>query len=170
MSKFYQHTLPQPYHLSVGGVLFNDKYEICIHHFYKKDFPEHLHFLADYQDEIWHLMRESIEGNEPLQDAVLRGMKEEFGADGVVDKFLGAKIDIITVPNQESFEKLTVYHSVRLTGLGDRPNIDVESSSEMEWYTPESALEIYRIQATKTNRPELNEAVIIERFMNAYGI
>src|SRR3990167_8504982 len=79
MNNFYQHSLPQPYHISVGGVLFNDNHEICVHHFFKKDIPEAVHFLMDFQDDIYHLMRESLEGNEPLQDAVVRGMKEEFG-------------------------------------------------------------------------------------------
>ncbi len=170
MSKFYQHTLPQPFHISVGAVLFNNQHEICLHHFYKKDVPEKLHFLADYLDEVWHLMRESIEGNDPLQDAVLRGVQEEFGVIGEVDKYLGAKIDTITGPNQEPFEKLTIYHSVKLIEFGERSNIDAENKTVMEWHSPQAALEIYREQASKTTRPELDESIIIERFIEAYDL
>ena len=167
---FYQNTLPQPFHISVGGVLFNDDYDICVHHFFKKDIPEQLHFLADYQDEIYHLMRESLEGDESLQDAVLRGLKEEFGIEGLVDKYLGAKIDIITGPNQRPFEKLTIYHSAKLTSQGERLNFDIESRSKMEWYSPQDLLKIFEAQTVKTKRPELDERVIIERFIEVYKL
>jgi hypothetical protein len=46
-NKFYQYGLPQPFHVSIGAVVFNEQYEICLHHFYKKDTPEKLRFLAD---------------------------------------------------------------------------------------------------------------------------
>ncbi|OGG66075.1 hypothetical protein A3I99_02140 [Candidatus Kaiserbacteria bacterium RIFCSPLOWO2_02_FULL_45_11b] len=170
MNNFYQHSLPQPYHISVGGVLFNDNHEICVHHFFKKDIPEAVHFLMDFQDDIYHLMRESLEGNEPLQDAVVRGMKEEFGIEVMVDKYLGAKIDTITGPDQDSFEKLTIYHSAKLVSQGDRLNFDIESKSMMEWHSPNELLKIFSEQCKKTGRPELDERVIIERFKNAYGI
>jgi len=51
-------------------------------------------------DEVYHLMRESLEGNESIHDAVLRGVQEEFGATGIVDKYLGSKIDMITSPTK----------------------------------------------------------------------
>ena len=170
MSKFYQHTLSQPFHISVGAVLFNEDHEICIHRFFKKDIPEHLHFLGDYLDEVCHLMRESLEGNEPLHDAVLRGIHEEFGATGIVEKYLGPKIDIIEQPDGSSFEKLTLYHAVRLTGLGERPQVDEESKTKMEWHSPQAVLDIYKQQIALTKRPELNEILIIERFIEAYGL
>src|SRR3990167_4272461 len=113
MNNFYQHSLPQPYHISVGGVLFNDNHEICVHHFFKKDIPE-----AD----------------------------------------------------QDSFEKLTIYHSAKLVSQGDRLNFDIESKSMMEWHSPNELLKIFSEQCKKTGRPELDERVIIERFKNAYGI
>lgn len=132
--------------------------------------PEHLHFLADYMDECYHLMRETLEGNEPLQDAVLRGIQEEFGARGVVDRYLGAKIDEIRQPDGSTFEKLTIYHAVRLTGWTERTASDAESNTQLEWYTPQEALATYDAQCAKTARPELDERVIIERFMHSYKL
>lgn len=170
MDNFYQHGLPQPFHISAGGVLFNDKYEICVHHFHKRDIPPNVHFLMDHLDDVWHLMRESLEGNEPLQDAVLRGMQEEFGVVGAVDKYLGAKIDIITGPNQSPFEKLTIYHAVKLVSFVERPDHDAESKSVMEWHSPRDLITIFDAQCAKTKRPELDERVIIERFVTAYGL
>jgi len=170
-SKFYQYGLPQPYHISVGAVVFNDQYEICLHHFFKDKVPERLHFLSDGLDEIWHLVRESLEGDESLQAAVLRGVQEEFGITGRVEKYLGAKIDVITGPQKiHPFEKLTVYHAVRAIEYGERPDIDEESRTVMEWHSPAQAREIYRQQASLTTRPELDETIIIDRFIEAYQL
>jgi hypothetical protein len=30
---FYQHSRPQPYHLSVAAIVFDSAMEICVHHF-----------------------------------------------------------------------------------------------------------------------------------------
>jgi len=169
MNKFYKYQLPEkPFHISVGAVLFNDNHEICLHHFYKKDTPENLHFLVDYMDECYHLMRESLEGNEPLHDAVLRGIKEEFGATGVVERYLGSKIDQIQQPDGSTFQKLTIYHAVRLQDLGVRIKSDAESKTKMEWLSAEAALKIYDNQCSLTKRPELDERVIIKNFISAY--
>lgn len=171
MSDFYKYQIPEkPFHVSVGAVLFNDNYEVCLHRFFKKDVPNNLQFLIDYMDECYHLMRESLEGNEQLHDAVLRGVKEEFGATGVVEKYLGAKIDLIKEPDGTDFEKLTIYHAVRLKGLGERTDSEVEGVTKLEWVTPQVALDIYENQVSKTSRPELDERIVIERFMSAYGI
>jgi len=171
MNKFYKYQLPEkPFHISVGAVLFNDDHKICLHHFYKKDIPEHLHFLADHMDEYYHLMRESLEGNEPLHDAVLRGIEEEFSAKGVVESYLGSKIDEILQPDGMTFEKLTIYHAVRSQELGTRVATDVESKTKLEWLSPEEALQIFDKQCQSTKRPELDERIIINRFISTYKV
>ncbi len=169
MNNLYRHSQAQPFHISIGAVLFNDKFEICIHHFITEKLPENLRFHAGGLDEYYHLVRESLDNNEALEDAVLRGVHEEFGAIGEVDKFLGAKEDVIT-GHAYDFQKITLYHSVKLVRFEERPDIDPENHSEMEWYTPKELLNIYDKQVSQTDRPELDERVIIERFMSAYGL
>ena len=115
-------------------------------------------------------MRESLEDNEPLHDAVLRGAKEEFGATGVVERYLGAKTDTITSPHEPDFEKLTLYYAVRLCELGERTGTDIETVSKLEWYTPTQLLEIFDQQCAHTKRPELDERVVIKRFIAAYDL
>ena len=168
-NKFYQHSLPQPYHLSVGAVLFNNNYEICVHHFQLNKVPEHLRFLSDDLPDMWHLMRESLENGETVQEAVMRGCKEEFGATGKLEKYLGGKIDEIVTPTK-TFQKCTLYHSVRLAELGERTATDAEDKTIMEWYSADDLLELLNNQCAKTKRPELDERIIITRFMEAYGI
>ncbi len=124
----------------------------------------------DHMDEVYHLMRESLEGNELLHDAVLRGIYEEFGAIGKVDKYLGSKIDVIERPDGPPFEKLTIYHAVRLVKLKERPQIDTESMTKMEWHSSQDILTIFNKQSEKTKRPELDESIIIKRFIDAYGL
>ncbi len=168
-STFYQHSLPQPFHISAGAVLFNDQMEICTHHFFASTVPEHLRFLMGGLVEGYHLMRESLEGDESLQTAVHRGIYEEFGATGIIEKYLGSQLCTITTPTSE-FEKVTVYHAVRLLELCPRPDIDIESRSQMEWYKAGELLSLYEKQASMTDRPELDEAEIIKRFITAYGL
>lgn len=169
MDNFYQHGLPQPFHISVGAVLFTDTFEICTHHFIASEVPEQYRFLLGGLPHAYYLMRESLEGDESLQTGVKRGIYEEFGATGRVEKYLGSLTSEITGPN-ETFQKLTIYHAVHVESLGERPAIDGESKSLMEWYPAHDLLELYEKQARNTDRPELNETEIIKRFINAYGL
>jgi ADP-ribose pyrophosphatase YjhB (NUDIX family) len=170
MDKFYQHNDTQRFHISVGAVVFNADYEVCVHHIQLEQVPESLRFLCDHLSDVWHLMRESLEDHETLAEAVHRGCKEEFGADVTIEKYLGAKIDTIIGPNQSPFEKLTIYHAVRLHALGDRTDVEGEGDTLMEWYSASEFLALLNTQCKKTNRPELDERIIIERFIEAYEL
>ncbi len=140
-----------------------------MHHFRTEHVPEHLRFLIDDLPHVWHLMRESLEDGETLEAAVLRGCVEEFGATGVVEKYLGAKIDQIVTP-QKSFQKCTLYHAVRLQSLGERTGDDGENRTQMEWYAPQALLSLMDEQVQRTARPELDEREVIKRFTEAYDL
>lgn len=169
MAKFYQHSLPQPYHVSAGAVLFNDDYKICVHHFQIEQVAEHLRFLGDNLPDMRHLMRESLEDGETLEAAVLRGCMEEFGAVGIIEKYLGAKIDQIVTPHK-TFQKCTLYYAIRVESLGERTGDDGENLTSMEWYTPGKLLGLFDEQVMRTKRPELDEREIIKRFIVACNI
>jgi len=170
MSSLYQYQPSgQPFHLSVGALVFNDRFEICTHHFYRERIPERLRFLLGGLSEAYILVRETVENGETLEQAVHRGIKEEIGAVGTIEKFLGSIVCDIETPTT-IFEKTTLYHSVRLESLGDRTGTDEESQSDLEWYARRELLALYRKQATMTSRPELNETSIVERFITAYQL
>jgi 8-oxo-dGTP pyrophosphatase MutT (NUDIX family) len=114
-------------------------------------------------------MRESLEDGETLQEAVLRGCLEEYGATGVIEKYLGAKIDIIVTPTKD-FQKCTLYHAVRLTSLGERTGTDAEKTTELEWYSPTDLLMLLDRQCAQTTRPELDEREVIRRFIESYAL
>ncbi len=166
---FYQHGLPQPYHVSVGAVVFNDDFKICTHHFTTEQVPKQLRHLCGGLSDVYHLMRESLEDGEVLEAAVRRGIQEECGATGEIEKYLGSLVCTVTAP-KSTFEKTTLYHAVRLHELGERLIDDVESTSMLEWYSPFELLALYEQQAKATNRAELHEAEIIRRFIAAYNL
>ena len=41
------------YHISVGAVVFNDTFEVCVHHLFRKDVPKRLQFLSGGLDDIY---------------------------------------------------------------------------------------------------------------------
>src|SRR6187549_3956056 len=76
---FFRATQKQPYHLSIGAVLFNKEGKIACHHFTE---------IFGYKD-VYILMRESMENDETPMMTLHRGLAEEFGATGKPIAFLG---------------------------------------------------------------------------------
>jgi len=50
-------------------------------------------------NELYLLMRETVEDGESLYDAVARGLQEEFGLSGEVERYLGSTRNTFTRPN-----------------------------------------------------------------------
>ena len=92
MRSKYQNQEGQPFHISVGAILVNQEGEICVHAVQKRDVRQDVREAMDSVgiDTAYYLMRESLEDGETLEEAVLRGIYEEFGATGTVTKYLGA--------------------------------------------------------------------------------
>ena len=51
-----------------------------------------------------YLMRETLEDDETLEQAVSRGVKEEFGVEGKLEKYIGTVIHQVSSPTV-TFEK-----------------------------------------------------------------
>jgi hypothetical protein len=64
---FFQASKKQPYHLSIGAVLFDQEGRIACHHFRE---------ILGHKD-VYILMRESMENNETPLRTLDRGLQEE---------------------------------------------------------------------------------------------
>ena len=54
--------------------------------------------------------------------------------------------------------------------LISRKEFAAESKADIEWRSPKDALQIYATQCQMIRLPELDERVIIQRFIAAYGL
>lgn len=164
MTYRFQHSAEQPFHISVGAVLVNDEGNICVHHYTKENVPEQFQASLGGLPEVRILMRESLENDETLEQAVHRGLAEEFGAEGEIIRYLGS------IQNQvnavlRTFEKTTLYVQVQCTKLGERPMDDEESFSELEWKSPTELIACMREQGRGALRPDLDESKILETYV-----
>lgn len=161
MKKLFQYSEENPYHISVGAVLVKDG-KILLHRHVRAEMPEKYRKFLDDLETAYTLMRESLENGESLEEAVLRGIKEEFGAEGTIVRYLGS-IDA-ALPKFGIRQKTTLYFEVTCTALGERSPQDEEANSKLEWYTPDEAFALLTAQEQVTDRGDLHEAPIVENY------
>lgn len=152
---FFKATYGKPYHISVGGVLFNEKGQIACHHFEN---------IFGYTD-IYYLMRKSMENDETPLMTLKRGLIKEFGATAEPVAFLGTLCGYL--PDVKlSFEKTTLYVACQVIDWNPekRDLKNWEGQSVIEWFEPEELIDIMRKQGIRCNhRIDIDESEIIIR-------
>jgi len=164
-TNFFKSTESNPYHLSVEAVLVNENKDVCCHYFETFTPPEDPVVLDDF----YILMRETLENGESLEGAVLRGIKEEFGAKGNISAYLGS-IKSGFDRNGRRMEKMTVYFLIESTefDLANREKDDEERISEIQWQTFDFLISKMKAQGERyKNRTDLDESIILERAKNS---
>ncbi len=151
---FFQASPKQPYHLSVGAVLFDQNGRIACHHFKE---------ILGHKD-IYILMRESVENEENLIKTLHRGLMEEFGATAVPKAFLGCLSGYLPDPKLP-FEKTTLYVACQLVEWDPamRDMNDPEAGSIIEWFEPSQLIELMQKQGAKFKRVDADESEMIMR-------
>ncbi len=154
-SAFFQASKKQPYHLSVGAVIFDQEGRIACHHFRE---------ILGHKD-VYILMRESMENNEPPLKTLERGLQEEFGATAQPVAFLGSLSGYL--PDARlSFEKTTLYIACQLINWNpdNRDLNDPEASSMIEWLEPDVLISIMQKQGVRfQHRVDADESEMIKR-------
>lgn len=164
MVNHFSHSAKSPFHLSVGAVLFNDTHEVACHFFEsitddKTD--------VTYKD-VYILMRETLESSETLEQAIARGLEEEFGAKGEIIDFIGAQ-SISFQRESYKFHKTTLYFLAHLTSIDatKRLSDDPEIGSEIQWKDMDFLIRHMKSQTPPAYREDMNESEIIERAKQA---
>jgi ADP-ribose pyrophosphatase YjhB (NUDIX family) len=153
-----------PFHISVGAIVVNDKGKILVHKRVRENTPERfLDSLGDL-NEVYLLMRESLENGETLEEGVRRGIQEEFGVEGVVDGYLGS-LQTMIPSTRGAWEKTTLYFRVQVTKIGERPQDDGEAHSILEWQDANFLISKMKEQGKNTKRLDLDESKIIEAYV-----
>lgn len=152
---FFQASKKQPYHLSIGAVLFDQDGRIACHHFTE---------ILGHKD-IYILMRESMENNETPLMTLDRGLKEEFGATAQPVAFLGCLSGYLS-DSRLSFEKTTLYIACQLVNWNpeNRDLEDPEASSIIEWLEPDVLILLMEKQGIRfQHRVDADESEMIKR-------
>ncbi|MGH7890589.1 MAG: NUDIX domain-containing protein [Thermodesulfobacteriota bacterium] len=152
---FFQASQQQPYHLSIGAVLFDQSGRIACHHFNE---------ILGHKD-IYILMRESMEDNESPLITLHRGLKEEFGATAQPVAFLGSLSGYLPDPRLP-FEKTTLYIACQLMQWNPeaRDLTDPEAGSAIEWLEPATLISLMERQGVRfQHRADADESEMIKR-------
>ncbi len=160
MKNYFGHSSLSPFHLSVGAVLVNDQGQVACHYFDKITDDK----TAITYKNFYILMRETVEPNEPLEQSVTRGLKEEFGATGEILDYLGPQF-ISMQREGYSFFKTTLYFLVRLISIdvNSRLDDDPERGSQIQRHDVEFLIQTMQHQIGKDYREDMNESEILER-------
>ncbi|PSO43283.1 hypothetical protein BRC19_01310 [Candidatus Saccharibacteria bacterium QS_5_54_17] len=160
---YFQHDSGGLYHLSAGALVYDNQGQILMHVFSKN--VERNPFDSD----IYTLIRETIEPNEPIEDAIHRGIKEETGSETELVDYLGAITGKArNFSSGVSFEKTTLYFAARLIDWqpDQRDQHDEEIDSDLRWYEPEKLIPLIKEQREITGSDDLDESLIVERFLD----
>ena len=152
---FFQASQQQPYHLSIGAVLFDQNGLIACHHFNE---------ILGHKD-VYILMRESMEDHETPLTTLHRGLKEEFGAYAQPVAFLGSLSGHLPDP-RPPFEKTTLYIACELIQWNpeERDLADREAGSTIEWLEPDMLISLMQKQGIRFHhRADADESEMIKR-------
>lgn len=155
----FQGTIELPYHFSVGAVAVDTESKVWCHYYEE--------FRKDSQGtfkNFYTLMRETVEGEEPLEFAVLRGIREEFGVRGTIRHYLGSLIS--KFPKNETWiEKTTAYFLVELTGEDEESRVydDDFVMGKIRKCEMDFLIEKMKDQGKRFERTDLDESHILMR-------
>ena len=140
----------------------NEKGEVCCHHFFTKDLKGY--WADEGLDDFYILMRETIKSNESLEQALHRGLKEEFGATGEIIDYAGS-IKSTFKHKGVDIEKTTLYFLCKLIDqdVSKRPTDDIEHKSIVEWQKSGFLIPLMKKQAVKFGRTDVDESSILEK-------
>ena len=164
MTNYYQWSKDHPFHLSVGAVVMNNEGLIACHHY-----TEFLPWgITKDSGGCYVLMRETLEMGETIEQALHRGLSEEFGITARIVTFVGSIIAPIKRKEVEA-QKTTIYFLVEpLTFEPEKREDDIENSSAIEWKSSEFLIAEMPAQFARLGRRDLDESTVISNALTLY--
>lgn len=168
MKNFLNQSVESPTHISVAALLRNDEGGILCHFFKKEDLPDE----SEGKSDLYLLMRESLHLGESLEDAVHRGLMEEYGVEGNITDFLGTIVSHFPSSDNPlvTIEKTVLYFLVDFISIDEskREAGAVESRSQLLWLPPLELLEKNITQASRYSRTDIDDSKIIRGYIKLY--
>lgn len=160
-SNYFQGTIQNPYHISIGAVVRNDRGEICCHYF---EHFSHAGFGAF--EHFYLLMRETIEPGETIEDCLSRGLREEFGIQAKLRSYIGSIVSHFPREHTE-IEKTTLYFLCDLVSFDEsqRKADDPEAGSAIVWLPLSALILKMKEQGARIGREDVDESAILERLV-----
>jgi hypothetical protein len=157
MTNYFKGVGSKPYHLSVGAVLMNNEHEIACHHFIE----------VRGRNDIYTLMRETMEPNGTIDEALDRGLMEEFGAKARLVTYIGSSISSFK-RGEKDIQKTTLYFLFELDEMKVewRKPDDEEKDSKVAWRSAGFLTKQMAAQGAKYNMPDIDESEIVKRALN----
>lgn len=149
---YFRSTKQRPFHLSVGGVIYNDKCELLTRHF---------SVYKGRKVNVFLFPTETIEPGEMLEQALRRGLMEEVGTRADIKGFLGTLVGFAK-SKDKVFEKTVIYFLAELKEIVSPLCPDEDGVSTVEWHTPEFLLEQTKYLPQDMIHSVLNESSIIK--------
>lgn len=152
-----------PVHFSVGAVVLDSDNRLMCHHFDK----------IDKFQELYILMRETLEPDESIEQTLARGLQEEFGASAKIVHYLGSVVSHHADGDIPNIEKTTLYFLCKLIDFNPekRAKDDPEFSSEIQFLSIDELKEKMKSQSERyPERTDLDERAILDRVAKAIDL
>ena len=166
IQNYFQGTIDHPYHLSIGAVVRNEEGNICCHYFEKFSVKG----MGTFENFVL-LMRETIEQHESIEECLARGLMEEFGMKAELKSFIGSIVSKFKIHDSDIImEKTTLYFLCDFISMDMkmRKKDDVESGSEIKWFSPEEIISKMKEQGRRYGREDADESSVIEKIATSH--
>ena len=168
MENYFQGNWQHPRHVSAGAILLNGEGKICAHHFVSADLQDFQGYWPDEKvDDFYILMRSTLLPDQTVEEALQRGLLEEFGANGRILDYIGS-INSHFKNKGVQVEKTTLYFICKLLSqdLSRRNDQDIEGKSRIEWQTASFLIPKMKEQSAKYGRTDIDESEILEKYLS----
>ncbi|GIW58776.1 MAG: hypothetical protein KatS3mg086_061 [Candidatus Dojkabacteria bacterium] len=143
-----------PFHISVGAVVLNSKKQVALQYF--KHNAGH--------DNVYYLMRESLQDNNTIEQTLANGLMKEMGITAQIRHFVGSRVTNFLDSDGNEITKTTIYYLCDLVSIDEsqKDPENPEGVSEVKFFDIDEAIKITQEQLKRTNYLDICEFDILQ--------